>query len=149
MSKEAIVSKVDFFISSRCIVYVLRRYLAISCSLFSVRDKNMTCTALPTLIAYAKFIHRSLYQIFHAGCSPQLVYEMLTMLQLVDGLRVKLNLTKDWVFAFLRLKKYIYMEIERALAFANLILHAHHLEMVRRFDALIGAHKILGSLADE
>ena len=68
-SKEAIVSKVDFFISSRCIVYVLRRYFAIyPCSLSfcsQVRDKNMTCTTLPKLIANAKFIYRSPYQIFH------------------------------------------------------------------------------------
>ena len=49
-------------------------------SLFSqVRDKNMTCTTLPTLIAYTKFIHGSSYQIFDAGCSPQLVREVLTM----------------------------------------------------------------------
>ena len=41
------------------------------------------------------------------------------------------------------------MEIERDLALANFILHANDLEMVRRFDALIGAHKILGGLADE
>ena len=41
------------------------------------------------------------------------------------------------------------MEIEWALALANLILHPNDLEMVRRFDALIGPHKVLGSLADE
>ena len=41
------------------------------------------------------------------------------------------------------------MEIEWALALANLILHPNDLEMVRRFDALIGAHKILGGLTDK
>ena len=93
--------------------------------------------SLPTLIAYAKFIHKLSYQIFDAGCSPQLVREMLTVLQLVDCPRVELNLTKDWVLAFLRRKQHVHMEIERALALANLILHAHDLELVRRFDALV------------
>ena len=74
---------------------------------------------------------------------------MLTVLQLVDCLWVELNLAKDRVLAFFWLKKYIYMEIEWGLGLANLILHAHDLEMVRRFDALIGMHKILGGLADE
>ena len=41
------------------------------------------------------------------------------------------------------------MQIEWTLALANLILHANDLKMVRHFDALIGAHKILGGLADE
>ena len=109
----------------------------------------MTCTALPTLIANAKFIHRSSYKIFHAGCSPQLVREMLAMLQLVDCLWIELNLTQNRVFAFLGRKQHVHMEIEWALALANLILHPNDLEMVRRFDALIGAHKILGGLADE
>ena len=109
----------------------------------------MKCTTLPTLIANAKFIHRSSYKISHAGCSPQLVREMLAMLQLVDILRVKLNFTQNRVLALLWRKQHVHMEIEWALALANLILHAHHLEMVRRFDALIGAHKILGGLADK
>ena len=109
----------------------------------------MMCTTLPTPIAYAKFIHGASYQIFHAGCSPQLVREMLAMLQLVDCLWVELNLTQNRVLAFFSLKKYIYMEIEWALALANLILHPNDLEMVRRFDALIGVYKILGGLADK
>ena len=74
---------------------------------------------------------------------------MLTVLQLVDCLWVELNLTQNRVLAFFSLKKYIYMEIEWALALANFILHAHDLEVARRFDALIGAHKILGGLADK
>ena len=41
------------------------------------------------------------------------------------------------------------MQIKRTLAFANLILHTHDLEIRRFFDALIGPHKVLGSLADE
>ena len=40
------------------------------------------------------------------------------------------------------------MEIEWALALANFILHAHDLEMVRRFDALVRPHELLGGLAD-
>ena len=40
------------------------------------------------------------------------------------------------------------MEIEWTLAFANLILHANNLKMVRRFDDLISVHKTLGGLAD-
>ena len=109
----------------------------------------MTSSTLPTPIAYAKFIHGSSYQIFHAGCSPQLVREMLTVLQLVDCLWIELNLTQNRVLAFLGRKQHVHMEIEWALALANLILHPNDLEMVRRFDALIGAHKILGGLADE
>ena len=74
---------------------------------------------------------------------------MLTVLQLVDCLWVELNFTQNRVLAFFWLKKYIYMEIEWTLALANLILHPNDLEMVRRFDALIGAHKILSALTDE
>ena len=152
MSKVAIVSDMYFFHFIQ--MHRVRASTILSnISIFSlfrqVRDKNMTCTTLPTLIANAKFIHGSSYQIFHAGCSPQLVREMLAMLQLVDILWVKLNFTQNRVFAFLRRKQHVHMEIEWTLALANLILHPNDLEMVRRLDALIGAHKVLSSLADE
>ena len=144
MSKVAIVSEMYFFHFLQ--MHRVRASTILSnISIFSlfrqVRDKNMTCTTLPTLIANAKFIHRSSYKIFHAGCSPQLVREMLAMLQLVDILWVKLNFTQNRVFAFLRRKQYVHMEIEWTLALANLILHANDLKMVGRLDALIGAHK--------
>ena len=58
-------------------------------------------------------------QVFDAGCSPQLVREVLAMLQLVDCLRVELNFTQNRVLAFFWLKQYIHMQIERALALAN------------------------------
>ena len=74
---------------------------------------------------------------------------MLTVLQLVDCLWIELNLTQNRVLAFLGRKQHVHMEIEWTLALANLILHPNDLEMVRRFDALIGAHKIHGGLADK
>ena len=91
----------------------------------------------------------ALDQVCHAGCSPKLVREMLAVLELVDCLWIELNLTQNRVFAFLGRKQHVHMEIEWTLALANLILHPNDLEMVRRLDALIGAHKILGGLADE
>ena len=50
---------------------------------------------------------------------------------LVDCLSVELNIAKDWVLALLWRKQYVYMQIERALALANL---SHGLESIRRSD---------------
>ena len=67
---------------------------------------------------------------------PRYGHERLTILrsanrlQLVDCLWIELNLTQNRVLAFLGRKQHVHMEIEWALALANLILYPNDLELI-------------------
>ena len=101
-----------------------------------------------TAVRMDMFVGSMLQQVLESTRPPEFIHEVLAVLQLKDGLGVKLHFAEYGVLDFLRVEDHVHVQVERALALADLVLQPHDLEVLRMEQAFVRADHVLCRLAD-